>query len=255
MSSSPPTAAPFEPGAQPAQTGLSEPARIVNTFFSPSKTFLDIRQNASWWAPLLLISIVAITFWITVDKKVGFDQIAQQMIANSKQMSSQPPEQQARIATSIAAFTKWSGYFGPIFIFATALISALVLWGTFNFATGAEINFSQSLAVVMYGWLPKVVGGILGIVTVALGNPEGFRLESPIGTNPAYFMDPSTTSKFVLSALSSLDIISLWLVALLGIGFALISKKKLSFGPAIGIVAGWYFLVSLVGAVFAGLRG
>jgi hypothetical protein len=93
----------------------------------------------------------------------------------------------------------------------------------------------------------------LAIVSVSLGDPEGFRMESPVGTNPAYFMDPHATSKFVLSAMSSFDVISLWAVALIGIGFSLNAKKKISTGTAIGTVAGWYFLVKLIGAGFAAL--
>jgi len=48
---------------------LSQGARIVNTFFAPSKTFTDLRRNASWWAPFLLSVIVSILFVAVVDQK------------------------------------------------------------------------------------------------------------------------------------------------------------------------------------------
>lgn len=251
-----PIAAAVEPNVESVQPALSEPARIINTFSAPSKTFLDIRRNASWWVPWLLISIFAIAFWIMVDKKVGFDQIAQNFVANSKQFQSQPPEQQARMVSNVAAFTKYSGYAGPIFTLVLALITAFVLWGTFNFLMAAEIPFGRSMAIVLYGWLPgSLVSAVLSIIAVSFGNPEGFRVESPVGTNPAYFMDPHTTSKFLLVSLSSLDVLGLWMVALVGIGFALNAKKQLKMGTAIGIVAGWYFLAKLVGAAFSSMGG
>ncbi|HEY6270424.1 MAG TPA: YIP1 family protein [Terriglobales bacterium] len=257
MSSStpPPSFAPAPLSSEHQQPGLSEPARILNTFVAPSKTFLDIRQNGSWWVPWLLISIFSIAFWIVVDKKVGFDQIARTTMTNNKQFDQQSPEQQTRTLSLVASITKYSGYFSPVIVLLTALIIALVLWITFNFAMGAEIPFGRAMAIVLYGWLPTLIGAILSLIAVWFGNPEGFRIDSPVGTNPAHFMDPQTTSKFVLGMLSSLDVIGLWIVILIGIGFALNAKKRLSLGSSIGIVATWYFISKLVSAALAAARG
>lgn len=200
-------------------------------------------------------SIFAIAFFVTIDKKVGFDEIAQRMLANNKQVQSQTPEQQARTASFVATSTKFSGYASPIFILIYALVTAAVLMATFNFGMDAQVPFGRSVAIVMYGWLPGLVSSILAIVSLALGNPEGFRLENPVGTNPAYFMDPNTTSKFVLGLLSSFDVVGLWIVVLIGIGFAVNAKKKLEPSTTIAVVAAWYFLVKLAGAGLAAMRG
>ena len=62
------------PAPEPAR--LSEGARIINTFIAPSKTFTDLRRNASWWGPWLLISICALLFVYTMKRQVGFERIA-----------------------------------------------------------------------------------------------------------------------------------------------------------------------------------
>jgi Yip1 domain len=257
MSSStpPPSFAPVPLSSEVQQPGLSEPARIINTFIAPSKTFLDIRQNGSWWVPWLLISIFSIAFWIVVDKKVGFDQVARTTMTNNKQFEQQSPEQQARTLSLVTTFTKYSGYLSPVFVLLITLIVAVVLWITFNFTMSAEIPFGRAMAIVLYGWLPTLIGAILSLIAVWFGDPEGFRIDSPVGTNPAHFMDPQTTSKFVLGMLSSLDVIGLWIVILIGIGFALNAKKRLSLGSSIGIVAGWYFVWKLVSAALTAARG
>ena len=243
-----------DPNAGAAQPGLSEPARIINTFAAPSKTFLDIRRNANWWTPWLLISIMAMAYWFTVDKKVGFEQIAQQFVANSKQIQLQPPEQQAKTAAGVATFSKFSGYAAPVFTLVFGLLTAGILCVVFNFLMAAEISFGRAFAIVIYGWFPaSIVGSILSIISVSFGNPEGFRVENPVATNPGYFMDPHTTSKFVMGALSSFDVLGLWMAALVGMGFALNSKKKLATGTAIGTVVALYFVAKLIGAAFAGL--
>ena len=69
---------PAMPGSPIAeQPFLSEPQRIVNTYVAPGKTFADIRRNASWWAPWVLISIFSWLLVFTVDKKVGYEQVTQ----------------------------------------------------------------------------------------------------------------------------------------------------------------------------------
>jgi len=252
----PPTATALGPSAEPVQPVLSEPARIINTFIAPSKTFLDLRRKASWWVPWLLSSIFLVSFWGVVDKKIGFDQVAQKFIANSKQLQAQPPEQQARMAANIAAFSKYSSYASPLFLLLFAVITAAVLRGTFNFLMAAEVPFGRSLAIVMYGWLPGyLIFSILAMISVSLGDPEGFKLENPLGTNPSYYLDPHSTSKFLLVGLAAFDVFSLWMVALVWIGFALNAKKKLKIGTAIAVVAAWYFVGKLIGAGFASLGG
>lgn len=240
---------------EPTGPGLSEPQRLIDTFIAPSKTFTDIRRNASWWVPLLLISVFSISFFVMVDKKVGFEQVGRTMLANNKAIQQLDPAQQEQAYARTAIGLKVGEYGAPIFILIYVLIIAAVLMATFNFIMDAQVSFSQSMAIVMYGWLPSIVSALLSIFALAFGDPEGFRLDNPIGTNPAHFMDPATTSKFLYAMLTSIDVISIWIIVLIGMGFALNAKKKISTGSAITTVAVWYFIVKLFGAGFAAMRG
>ena len=44
----------------PAEAPMSEPARILNTFIAPTKTFSDLQRNANWWGPFALVVLVAV---------------------------------------------------------------------------------------------------------------------------------------------------------------------------------------------------
>jgi hypothetical protein len=63
-------------------------------------------------------------------------------------------------------------------------------------------------------------------------------------TTPSHYLDPETTGKFVRGMASSLDLISIWSIVLVGIGFACTSKVKRS--TAIIVVAVWYLVYKLV---------
>lgn len=238
---------PVSSSPTPAAPPLSQGARIINTFIAPSKTFTDLRRRASWWAPWLLIAVVSLFFVYSVQKKITFEQITKNQISHSSradQFDKLPADQQARqiaISNKILAFFM---YGSPALILLYTLIGAVVLWATFKVGVGAETTFGQAYAIMLYGGLPGIVGAILGIISLFAGtNPEGFDINNPVGTNLAYYLDPETTGKFVRGMASSVDIINIWTIILLGIGYACTSKVKRS--TAITIVAVWYLVYKL----------
>jgi Yip1 domain len=248
-------AAPVPPAEVPASAPapLSQGARLIDTFIAPAKTFTDLNRSASWWAPWIVISIFSLLFIYTMGRQVGFDQISRNQIAHSKsadQFDKLPADQQA---SRIKLSSKIIGYFGygtPLLILFYFLIATVVLWATFNFGAGASASFGKSYAIFMYGSLPGIIGAILGIISLFAGvNPEGFDINNPVGTNLAYYLDPDTTGKFIRSMAGAFDVISIWSVVLIGIGFSCTTKVKRS--TAITIVAVWFLVYKLVGASLA----
>ena len=59
---------------------LTESQRLLYTFTAPAKTMADLRRNASWWVPWLLVSIVSVAFTYTLDKKIGWAQAIETQI-------------------------------------------------------------------------------------------------------------------------------------------------------------------------------
>jgi hypothetical protein len=249
----PPVAPP--PPTPEATPGLSEGARIVNTFIAPSKTFTDLRRSAAWWAPWLLISVFSIAFMVTVSKQIGFEQVTRNQIAHSAradQFDRLPADQQARqVQFSIKIF-QFFAYGSPIVILLFSLISSLILWGTFKVAFSAETTFGQAFAIGMYAGLPGVIGAILGIISLFAGvSPEGFDINNPVATNLAYYLDPETTGKFIRGMASSLDVFIIWTIVLIGIGYSCTSKVKRT--TAIIVVACLYLVWKLIASGLATL--
>lgn len=244
---------PASPASTPETPRLSEGARIVNTFIAPSKTFTDLRRSAGWWGPWLLISIFSLLFIYAMGRQIGFEQISRNQVAHSSradQFDKLPPDQQARQIRISSAAIRYFAYGSPLLILFFTLISTVVLWATFKIAAGAETSFGQAYAISMYAGLPGIIGAILGIVSLFAGvDPEGFDINNPVGTNLAYYLDPATTGKFLHGMASALDVITIWTIVLIGIGYASTSKVKRS--KAIGIVVGWYLVYKVISAGLA----
>ncbi len=236
------------------QPPLSEGERLINTFFAPSKTFADIRRNASWWVPWLLLSLVSIAFLQTVGMKIGWDQVTRnelQISGRAEKFDQLPPEQQQRSVQISQTIYKVSSWAPPITLLIFTVILAAILMATFNFGMGAEVAFKQSMAIVLYAFIPSILGSLLGIVSLLVGvDPEGFNMRNPVATNPAYFMDP-TKAKFLYGMASGVDIIVIWTIILLGIGYSSVSKVKK--GTAIGTIFAlfivWKLIVSGISAI------
>ena len=65
---------------------LTQVERFVDAFVAPSKTFSDILRSASCWVPILVLVILSTAFAYTVDKKVGFEAVAQQQLEKMPSM-------------------------------------------------------------------------------------------------------------------------------------------------------------------------
>jgi hypothetical protein len=82
-------------------------------------------------------------------------------------------------------------------------------------------------------------------------NPKGFDVKNPVGTNLAYHLDPEATGRFVRARASSLDLINIWSIFLLGIGFACTTKVEPS--TAVIVVAVCYLVFKLITSGLAAL--
>jgi Yip1 domain len=247
----PPVSAPV-PSSEPA--ALSQGARIIDTFIAPSKTFADLRRNASWWVPFLLMIVVSSAMVYTAGQKIGFRKIMEnQMQAQPKtqdRLERLPANQREQQLEQGANVTKIISYVFPVITLVIWLIIAGVLFATFKFAAGAGVSFKVSLAIVVYSALPLMLKTLLAMLSVVAGiNPDSFSFQNPVASNPGYFMNPAG-NVFLYSVASGLDIFAIWTLVLTAIGFTCVSKVKS--GPAYAIVFGWWAVFTLAGAAVAG---
>jgi Yip1-like protein len=223
---------------------LSQPQRILNTFFDPVKTFTDLRRGAAWWLAFIVISICSYVFVAAVAQKIGFDQVSEnQMKQNTKQMEKidqLPPADRARAMQMGATITKYISYCFPIVALLIFVITAAIFMAIFNFGFGADVRFGVALAIIVYASLTGTLKSILTAITLFAGaNPENFTFENPLASNLGFFVDMNAHPALYRFA-SSMDIFMIWYLVLIGLGFACVSKVKR--GTAIGVVVGIWLL-------------
>jgi hypothetical protein len=238
------------PAPVPVTAPLSEAARIVDTFIAPSKTFTDLRRNASWWAPFLLMIVISMLFVYTAGQKIGFRKIMEnQMQAQPKaqaRLEQMPPDQREERMQNGAKVTQVISYTFPVITLIFWLIIATALFATFKLAAGADISFKVSLAIVVYSALPLMLKSVLATLSVVAGiSPDSFSFQNPVASNPGYFISPAG-NVLLYNLASALDIFMIWTLVLTAIGFTCVSKVKS--GTAYAVVFGWWAFFTLAGA-------
>jgi hypothetical protein len=242
--------------AQSGQPGLSQVERVVDTFVAPSKTFTDILRDTSWWLPFLLAVVVSIGVTYTIDRQVGFGRVVENVILDSpkqeEQMQSLQPDQRAARVSAMTGGYKYVTYATPVIILIISAIGALINWASFNVGLGAKTTFGQMFCVWMYASLPRLLSGLLTLITVLFGgNAESFNIKNPVGTNLAYFMPDA--APWLKTALSFFDVIGIWNLVLLVIGTSIVAK--VSRGKAAAVVVGWWVIVLVLSVITAAVSG
>lgn len=241
--------------AAEATTGLSQWERVSDTFTAPSKTFGDIKSgHRSWWLPFVIFAVLGYVFFFAINSKIGMRQVVENQINLSpkaqERLSQVPPEQRETQMKISMYVTEGIFYGGPVMLLIYGAIVALVLWGTINLGFGGRATFGSVFAVWMYAMLPSVVKTILGIVVVYAGAaPESFNIKNFAPTNVGAFLSPADTGAALYSLASSIDVVTIWTLILLGIGIATVAGVKRSSGYI--AVFGWWILIVLVGVGWA----
>jgi hypothetical protein len=241
------------PMADP-QAAISPFGRIIGVFFSPKATFEDIVRKPDWILPASLILLFSLVAIIALNSHFNWrDYISQQIEKSPRaaQLSAEQKEQQVEMSAKYSP--AFAYVFGLVIPICGLLVIALVLWGAFNVMVGAGANFKTSLAIVAHAVIPASIVGTILFVTVLFLKPVGmFDLDNPIATNVAALL-PDDASKWLVALGKNIDLLELWKLMLLAIGFAAVYPKKLTGGKSFGLVLGVFFvyLVLRVGLAFA----
>jgi Yip1 domain len=246
--------------ATPAGGGLTQWQRVAFTFSAPSKTFEDIKGgNKSWWLPLIIGALVSYILFAAVAQKITIEQVVDNQIRmdpkTQERMANASPEQRETGRKISIGITEGVFIGGPVIGIIGAAVVALGLWATINFAFGGKSTYGSIFAVSYYAWLPMSVKALLGTVVIYAGMaPESFNIKNFAPTNlAALFMDPVESNKALYSLASSLDVMTIWTLVLMGMGIAIVAGVKRSSGYI--AVFGWWAIFVLIGVGWNAMMG
>ena len=235
------------------QASISPIGRIIGMFFSPGATFQDIAKSPSYLLPIALMLIIGVLGVVALNSHFNWREYNAQQIEKSPrsaQLSPEQKQQQIEMGTKFAP--KISYVFGTIIPVLVVLVIALVYMGAYNLLAGVGTNFKTSVAIVAHALIPATIVGTILFVTVLFLKPVGmFDLENPVATNLAAVL-PDDSAKWLVALCKNVDLLDLWKLLLISIGFAAVNPKKLKGGKAFTIAISVFlvYVVIRVGIAF-----
>lgn len=216
--------------------------RIAGVLFAPAETFQDIVRRPDILGPLLFILIIGYISTAVIIPKIDFTSMMEQQAAQMrKQNPNMSDEQAAQMERITSASVKVMSWVLPVLMVAWYAIVAGVLLLAFRLL-GGEGNFAQAFSVTLYAWMPMVLLGILStIIVLARGTFDPVTAATLVKSNPAFLVDMKE-QPLLFSLLSSLDLFTIWMIALLIIGFAAMAKVSKAKAAAI-VISLWMALI------------
>lgn len=242
-------AMPAAPAPTPAASDASEqrissPLRLFSTFYAPGRTFEDIARAPHFILCWVVQALVASGTFLYEVRRMGVMTMAQQMLMQNAAGRALAPEQARQQVLALAKGIKIGVYVGPVTTVVVALVYAAIFLAAANFIFGKEARFKQAVAMVSHALLPLTLFWLIALVVLRFTDPANFYFSNPVGSNPAFFLDPATTSPGLYSLCSHLDLFAFWCVVLLSIGLTKIGRG-IKFRSAFSLTFGLWILCVL----------
>jgi hypothetical protein len=195
---------------------------FVDIFYAPSAVFRR-RESGSFFIPLAVITVIcgALFYLNSGAMQPMFDaEFDRAMAVAARQNPNLPPEAIERMrgfATRMQMVM--------IFIFLPVAIFGI---GVATWLTGklvdAKQTFRAALVVGAYAYAPRILDSVLqGLQGLFLDPAQidgRFRLTFGVGR----FLDPDTVSPLLLAVVGRVDVITLWITALVAIGLCVTGR-------------------------------
>ncbi len=240
---------PPPPAAGPEPNALQ---RIIGVLFSPDATLASIARKPDWVLPLVILLVMSLVAGVVIAQHVDFGAAAREAMEQNKNASQEQIDSGVKMAAGIG---KVVTYLSPVLSAIGLLVIAGVLLLAFRLF-GGEGDFKQAFSVTCYSSMPGVIKSILMMIIIVYkgGTIPGQQLATLVRSNLGFLVDYKA-NPMAFALLSSIDIFSIWFLALMIIGFAYLARVS-RVKSAVVIISLWIVVLcfKLIGPAMQAMR-
>ena len=220
---------------------------FMDIFYAPSSVFAR-RANASFWIPLLIVSVLLGVIFLA--NRDLFDPIMEAEFARAMAKSSQQltPDQMAAARKFSGMFTSVAAFVGPPI---AMLLLGVVIWIVGKFFDAKE-SVNAALVVATFAYVPRVVEGIVNRVQGLIVNTDSLNSRYSLSLGLGRFFDADKTSPLLLGLIGRIDVFTIWVTVLIAIGLAVTGKISRAHAA---IAAAIIWLLGALPSLAGALRG
>jgi hypothetical protein len=196
---------------------------LLEIFYSPTAVFERRRETPAFGLALIVfvVLVAGLSFAFRGLMEPIFDaEFKRGMAQAMKQNPSLTPEMMEKGKT----FAKQFIIVGVLFYgLVTPPLLGIILW-FIGKLMDSKAEVGQMIMVATYSMFPKLLETILGAVQLLVLPEESIRSRFSLSLGVGRFLDPDSTSPLLLAILGRVDVFTLWVTVLLGLGLAVMGK-------------------------------
>jgi hypothetical protein len=207
---------------------------LFKVLWSPSEVMFRLSKSPRVLAPMLWLCAFSFVSSAIVTIKVDPADLAVRAISQSPGEADLSADQKALVRD----FALVSAALTPLLL---SIVVTVVYFALFT-PIGREAGFKAFFSITLFACVPLIFRQLASVVAAFVIPSAAITADKLGNLSPALFFSRGGMSPVLFAALSTLDLVSLWILALLTIGYGFVVRKTLS-GATRSCAVGGVFLV------------
>jgi hypothetical protein len=229
---------------------------LLKVLWSPGEAMFLISKNPRVLVPIVFLVLCSIAGGTLLMSKLSPADLAMRAIERSPQGANMTDEQKEqlrqRINSPIArVFAVTSAAISPIVM---VLIVASLYFGIFTIV-GRDGTYKAFFSITAFASVPLIFRQGAAVLS-AFVVPASSIMPDELGSlSPAVFLDRDSIPRMLFAAINQIDVVSLWILCLLVIGYGFVTSKSVSKVARGSVVFGVFLLYAAIRVGLASLQG
>jgi Yip1 domain len=228
---------------------------LFKVLWSPGEVMFSLSKNPRVLVPMVFLCLSSFVTGIVLVTKVPAAELALRAIERSPQGANLSDEQKERIrqrvnSPAIQSFTIATTALGPLVIVLTVTV---IYFAVFTMI-GREGGFKAFFSISAFAFVPTAFRQLTVVLNAFFIPPSSIMPDELGSLSPAVFLDRDSVSPVVFAGVNMIDIVSIWTLSLLVIGFGYVTRKSLSKATRAGTVFGVFLVYVVFRLVIASVR-
>ena len=227
---------------------------LFKVLWSPGEALFFLSKNPKVLTPILFLTLFSIVTGAVLVTKLDSAELTMRALERSR--SNLSDEQKAQLRRQMGSpvvkvFTFVSAVVGGLLV---VLIVAGIYFALFTML-GREGGFKAFLSITLYAFVPRIFSSLAAVLSAYVVPPSSLMPDELGSLSPAVFLDRDAMSPVVFTAVNTIDLVTIWVLILLWIGYGFVTRKSLSKVSRAAAILGVFMLYVALRLVSAAVRG
>ena len=195
---------------------------LIDIFVSPAKVFARRANSGFFVVMLILTALVGVLYIANQGAMQGImdAEFGRQVETIMKQNPSMTSDQIEGMRGVMETSAKYAVIvFIPIIVLGLGLLNWLV-----GKLFGASLTYKSGAMIAAFAYMPRVLESVLVAVQGLVLDTASMRGRFDLSLGVGRFMDPDTTSIGLMGIVGRIDVFTIWITILIGIGISVVGK-------------------------------